>query len=201
MEELNIRTIDKHPLVMKMSMKYWKEGDVVGVLSMMSNERSMCFVADNWHLLKEIGRYEEALLHAYQMTRTNYSDWSMHLLRFLFRQADIQKLRATGDPIPDQETFTLYRGVSGQGRKRRVNSLSWTDSPSIAAWFARRFSDLPDPAVFTITVSNEIIMACCRDRNENEYILRLPLPVKPKRLKEMPEPILNRTNFNESPIP
>lgn len=179
------------PSILEMAMESWKEGDVVGVLAMMSNELSMGFVIDNWPLLKKIGKYEEALLHAYQSIRTNYSTWSMDLLRILFMQADIEKLRKVGDPIPDQETFILYRGVSGVGRKRRVSSLSWTESPNTAAWFAKRYG-LPDPAVFMVTVPKESIMACSFDRNEREYLLRLPLPVKPKRLKEMPEAFLPR---------
>lgn len=195
MRELNLETFDNHPLIVKSVIEDCKEGNVPHIQSVISEEITMCFIFDNRHLLKEMDRYEEALLYAYQATRTNNSHWSMDVLRFLFELADIEKLRTAGDPIPDQETFTLYRGVSGQGRKRRVNSFSWTDLPGTAAWFASRFCNLPDPAVFTITVPNEIVMACCRDRNENEYLLRLPLPVKPKRLKEMPVPILNKTNI------
>jgi hypothetical protein len=198
--DLNLKVLDNDPYLKKLAMERWESGNVLGVIILMSNMRGLAFVFDNLNQLKKIGKYEEALLQAYQAIRTNYSNWSMGVLRFLFRQADIQKLRSAGDPIPDQGIFTLYRGVSGQGRKRRVNGFSWTDLPGTAAWFAYRFSDLPDPAVFTITVSNEIIMACCRDRNENEYLLRLPLPVKPKRLKVMPKPILDRTNFNDFAI-
>lgn len=195
--ELNLRAFDYNPLIkdsciMEMAMKHWKEGNVVGVLCMMSNECRMGFVLDNLRLLKKIDKYKEALLDAYHSIRINYSNWSMDLLRFLFRQADIEKLRTTGDPIPNQETFTLYRGMSGIGRKRHVNSFSWTDSPNTAAWFARRFPDLPNPAVFKVTVPNESIMACCNDRNEREHLLRLPLPVNPMRMKKMPEAFLPR---------
>lgn len=193
LEELNLRVFYEYnePEIREIAAQCWEEGNVVGVLCMMSNERSMGFIADNWFLLKKIGNYEEALLHAYQSIRTNYSNWSMDMLRFLFNRADIEILRKTGDPIPDQDTFTLYRGVSGIGRKRRVNSFSWTDSPNTAAWFARRF-DLLNPAVFTVTVPNKSVMACCYDRNEREYLLQLPLPIKPKRLKKIPEAFLLR---------
>jgi len=193
-QELNLKAFHEYedPEIREFATKSWKEGDIEGVLCMMSNERSMCFVADNWFLLKKIGKYEEALLHAYYSIRTNYSNWSMDMLKFLFMQADIEEIRKGGDPIPDQETFTLYRGVSGIGRKRRVSGFSWTDSPNTAAWFARRFPDLLDPAVFSVTVPNKNVMACCYDRNEREYLLQLPLPVKPKRLKKMPEAFLPR---------
>lgn len=186
--DLNLSALDDHPFVTKaMVKKAWDEGDILRVLSILSND--IGFVVDNSRILKAIGKYEEVLLPAYISIRTNYANWSMSVLHFLFMIADIEKLRKTGDPIPDQETFTLYRGVCGIGKKRRVNSFSWTESANTAAWFARRFC-LHDPAVFKVTVPNESIMACCHGRNEREYLLRLPLPVKPKRLKEIPEAFL-----------
>jgi hypothetical protein len=190
-EELNTREIP-NPLL-DLAKDRWEEDDILGVLCLMSNESSMGFVADNWYVLKKHGKYEEALLHAYITIRTNYSNWSMDILKFLFAQTDIEKLRKLGDPIPDKDTFTLYRGVNGIGRQRRVNSFSWTESPTTAAWFAKRF-DRPDPAVFTLTVPNESIMAFIMERNEEEYLVKLPLPTKPKRLKELPEAIIRRHN-------
>lgn len=76
MHELNLRAFHKKetPEIMEMATNYWREGDITGVLCMMSNERSMAFVADNWFLLKKFGKYEEALLHAYHSIRTNYSN-------------------------------------------------------------------------------------------------------------------------------
>ena len=193
--EVNTRAFhNQDPSTIKIAMKYWKEGNIEGIICMMSNGQTMGFVADNWYLLKKTGNYEKALLDSHVLIRTNYSNWSLNVLNFLFMQADIEILRKTGDPIPDQETFTLYRGVSGVGRKRRVSGISWTDSPNTAAWFANRFSglNLKDPAVFKVTVPNESIMACCFDRQEREYLVRMPLPVKPKRLKIMPEAFLPR---------
>lgn len=120
-------------------------------------------------------------MREYLKTRSNYTNWSFDMILFLFSIAKPNKLRATGDPIPDQEFFTLYRGVAGNGRKRRVNGISWTSSPKVAAWFAKRYDWLEDPAVFKITVPNNQVLACINDRNEKEYLLKLPLPGKPKR--------------------
>jgi hypothetical protein len=174
------------------AMEYWQKGDILGVLYTMSNTRCLGFVFDNILPLKMIGKYEEALLHAYCDTRGNYLHWSLRTLSYMFNEAHPQRLREAGDLIPEQETFTLYRGVNGVGRLRRVNSFSWTSSPNVAAWFARRF-DRHDPAVFTVTVQNGNIMAYLdkKGRNECEYLVKLPLPAKPKRLKEMPEPIFH----------
>ena len=109
----------------------------------------------------------------------------MNVIGLMFDLADHEKLIQAGDPVPDQETFTVYRGVGGNGRARRVNGYSWTSSFDTAVWFAKRAKlfGLNDPAVFTVTVPRETIMACCNERDEREYLLRLPLPVKPKRVK------------------
>ena len=124
-------------------------------------------------------------------TQTNHSNHSMSEIRMMFNFADTEKLRAAGEPIPEQESFTLYRGVSGRTCKRRVNGFAWTESPNTAAWFAMRFN-LEDPAVFAVTVPRDSILARCTGRKESEYLLKLPLPMKPKRLKIMPEAYLPR---------
>ena len=188
-EELNTRAIPKDPFTFERTMEAWEEGDIEEVLMYLGDENRMDFVSDNWFILREKGFYETALLNAYTSIRINYIQWSLSHLKWLFRAADIEKLRKAGDSIPDKPTFTLYRGVSGNTRKRRVNSFSWTESPNTAAWFATRFKDygLGDPAVFTITAPNENIMACYMERNEAEYLVKLPLPMKPKRLKVLPE--------------
>jgi hypothetical protein len=186
--KVDLRTLDGYPVsFVKQALEYWEQGDVLKIMVLMPNERCLAFVMDNWRLLKEMGNYEEALLDAYISTRSNWSWWSLDSIRFLFDQADPGKLRAAGDPIPNQDFFVLYRGVAGKSRARRVNGYSWTSSPNHAAWFAERFPYLGDPTVFTVTVPNERILARRNERDEDEYLLKLPLPVKPKRLKQMPK--------------
>jgi len=162
--------------------------DIESILCLLNDGAKMCFVVDNIHQLKDRGVFEKALLSAYVSIRTNFSQWKPSMIGALFLGfADQEKLREAGDPIPNLENLTLYRGVSGSGRARRVQGLSWTDSVEVAAWFAMRFYHLPDPAVFKVTVPNEHILARCEERNESEYFLRLPLPQKPKRVKFSPD--------------
>ena len=97
-------------------------------------------------------------------------------------------MQTLGDTLPDGKHFTLFRGVAGNGKNRRIKSFSWTDSPYIAAWFAKRYTGLEDPAVYEITVQRNQILAFSNERKESEFILQLPLTVKPKRLEEMPKP-------------
>jgi len=48
----NLRAFgDYHPLIMETAKESWEEGNIVGVFEMMSNERSMGFIVDNWHIM------------------------------------------------------------------------------------------------------------------------------------------------------
>jgi hypothetical protein len=159
------------------------DGDVIGFLVRASNEYSLDLVRFNRLALKERGLYEPALLHAFTSTRVNNHRWPMNELRYLFRSADPARLRAAGDPIPPGP-FTLYRGVAGRGPARRIRSFSWTASLERAWWFARRFPDLYDPGVYTVTVGEDSILACVDDRKEQEFIVDVPQTAKPVRVSE-----------------
>ncbi len=163
--------------------KSWKEGNIEGIFCFMPNTYCLGFVEDNAIRLLAIGKYEEALLSAHTGTRTNWAHWAIGSIKWLFEMADPDKLRAAGDPIPQQDSYTLYRGVCGKGPKRRVNGYSWTALLDKAVWFAKRFSVLyEDPAVYQVTVQEKDILAVYNGREEKEYILRLPLPARPKRI-------------------
>ena len=64
--------------------------------------------------------------------------------------------------------------------------MSWTDSKEKAEWFAHQYYairfGLPDPAVYILTVSKDDILFYTKDRNESEFVLRLPLPRRPRRI-------------------
>ena len=160
----------------------WVEGDVLQILMWLDNTAELAFVCDNHEALLQRGLYEIALVNAYQDTRTNFKAWDPCMIGHLFSIADPVKLRTAGDPMPTKkDTYTLFRGVAGIGKARRVNGMSWTDSLETAKWFANRFS-LDDPAVFTVTVPDECVLAYLTGRNESEYLLRLPLPARPKKV-------------------
>src|SRR5215472_5448409 len=103
-------------------------GDVVGFLITASNEDSMHLVYMNASFLKQRGLYERALLQAFMATRVNNHTWPQEDLVDLFLEADQLQLRALGDPLPGSGPFTVYRGVAGRGRARRVRGLTWTGS-------------------------------------------------------------------------
>jgi hypothetical protein len=138
-------------------------------------------VIHNMSYLIESGIYEEALLDAYNSTRTNLSKYPMGELRWLFGKADRAKLLQIGDQLPDQESFVAYRGVSGRGRARRVRGFSWTASLETAHWFANWFARLGDPAVYRVKFTKDTVLAYINERNEQEFILS-PDRLQPKRL-------------------
>jgi hypothetical protein len=67
--------------------------------------------------------------------------------------------RTTGDLLPGTGPFTVFRGVSGRGRARRIRGLPWTSSLSQAAWFAARGTGI-DPAVYRTMLDRDA--ACSR---------------------------------------
>ena len=83
------------------------------------NHHGLVLVVRNASILRRRGLYEEALLDAWSMTRTNHVTWPPKVITRLFRLANRARLRALGDPLPGTGPFTLYRGVSGTGPLRR----------------------------------------------------------------------------------
>lgn len=183
MIQLNEEQLDKYRK--EQIEKHWKERDVTAIFSYMRNSACINYVYDNLARFNEIGKYEEALLEAYQETWFNYSHYNKYFLRFLFRIADPDKLRLAGDPIPKCDSVILYRGISGRGSARRVSGISWTKSLNVAAWFAYHHFDweyFENPTVYKIKVDPKYIIAALDGRDEKECLLLPPLPVKPRKV-------------------
>lgn len=155
-------------------------GDVELFLFRANNEASLSLVYRNQAALRARGLYERALLNAFVATRTNNRRWPLDTLASLFVVADVERLRAAGDPLPGPGPFTVYRGVAGRGRARRVRGISWTLSLEKARWFANRFG-YSDPAVFQVTINMESVLAYINTRGEQELIVLLPASVTTRR--------------------
>jgi hypothetical protein len=123
------------------------------------------FVAANVPLLKACGLYERDLLRAYQGS----SGWPLDTLWTLVLQADVARLRAAADPVPDPPPTTLYRGVSGSKAVRRVRGFAWTSSLPCACWFALR-QGTADPAVYALAYRDAPVLAYLKSRQEEEYL-------------------------------
>jgi len=116
------------------------EGDVGGflILSEHGNQYHLHIVWQNIDELKIRGLYEKALLSAFIATRTNNHHYPQSLMELMFALADRDLLLTAGDPLPGPGPFTIFRGVSGRTRARRIKGISWTGSLERAQWFAER---------------------------------------------------------------
>ena len=162
-------------------------GNVDGFLGKAeSNTQALDLVSQNVRRLQDRGLYEAALLQALTTTRSNNATWSEQDLPMLVSFADRDRFRAAGDPLPGAGPFTVYRGVAGRGRARRVLGLSWTFSLPLAAWFARRAKllyGLPDPTVFRLTVPEAQVLAYAHQghRHEEELLVLCNRRDQPQR--------------------
>ena len=144
------------------------EGDPAKFLLPASNEWHLNLVSMNQGALLKRGIYESALLSAFINTRTSNRRWPLNTLRLLFKIANRDRLLAAGDPLPGPGPFTIFRGVAGKGRARRVRGFSWTALREKAQWFAERLT-FADPAVFQVTVGVDDVLAYRNERDEQEF--------------------------------
>ena len=191
-DRLNLRMVP--PVLRDPARDAFAQRDALGLLCTASNTEALRFVFDNLVALRAAGMYEPASLEALIGTRTNHEHWTLDSLRFLLSFADQARLQAAGDPLPGSGPCRLYRGVAGEARHRKARGLHWTSSPNTAAWFARCFSWLADPAVYVVDVPGEAVLAYVRDRGEDDYLVALVPGIRPRRLPELPEPIRPRSS-------
>jgi hypothetical protein len=130
----------------------------------------------NSDLLRSLGIFEEALLHAYTRSDRSTKHRTHQELLNLFALANRQRLRALGDPLPHAGPYTLYRGVAGRGVQRWTRGLSWTGSREAAVFFARRAAGfgLICPAILTCCVPIEAVLFYTNQHDEDEYVISLP---------------------------
>lgn len=170
------------PILHESALEEIEVGNVSGFLgkSEYGNQHTLTIVHQNIDALKERGLYEKALIDAFIDSRTNNHQWPARELEALFQFADRERLRAAGNRLPNPGPFTLYRGVAGRAPSRRVRGLSWTSSFDRAKWFAQRWPELGDPAVYRAIVAEEDVLFYTNDRNEEEYVVHLRASYRPR---------------------
>ena len=165
--------------------------DAPGFLRLAGNHLGVSIVFSNVLTLRELGILEGAFIPAVTMNRMNNAS-NYTTIRMTIPYLDRDLTLAAGDPLPGSDPWTIYRGVSGNGRARRVKGYSWTRDYERAVWFAERFEALfPDPAVFKTTVARKDVLFYSSSREEEEFFVDLPSdhPVKRvARLSQSPSP-------------
>jgi hypothetical protein len=143
---------------------------------------ALSLVWRNRGLLLQLGVFEQALFNAYTGGNFTQRQWPYLALQRLFALADRDRLRAAGDPLPGPGPYTLYRGVAGLPRHRRVRGYSWTASFEKAQWFANRFAALAsDPQVYRLEVPERTVLAYSNERQEEEFLVKLHAKLRPER--------------------
>jgi hypothetical protein len=157
-----------------------REGDADGFMfAAIGNHTRLGLVFDMEDVLYLCGVLEPAVVYGFTASNVNNSRFQAKKIEALFHRCDRQKLLAAGDPLPEGDTLTIYRGVAGVGSMRRVSGLSWTLDLDIACWFASRFN-LPNPAILAASVRPDEVFFYTDGRNEQEVVVR---PARIKRVK------------------
>jgi hypothetical protein len=162
--------------------KIMEERDVDKLIASFWGDDVLAFVESYAPRLKKLGIYEATLLQAYVTRDSNHLNWPMSSIRSLFNAANHRKLLKAGDPLPDGDSFTVYRGVSGSGRYRRVRSYSWTLDRATAEWFAHRYLQFgaKHPGVYRAVIRREDVLAYYNGSNEEEILCY------PQRYRQVP---------------
>jgi hypothetical protein len=133
---------------------------------------------DNVEALLNRDMYEGTLAQAFVGCKINNGRYSVKELEHLLQRADRKRLIAAGQPLPSRGPFTVYRGVSGRGRCRRVRGFSWSLSLDVACSFAARGPEI-DQAVYQTKITESEVFFFWSERWEDELVCR---PLRCKRL-------------------
>jgi hypothetical protein len=142
------------------------------VMTAGSSHLALGHVLENADLLKACGMLERATVASFTIASTSNAGWPLaHIERHL-RFCDKVRLLTAGDPLPEGDPLTVYRGVAGDGTWRKVRGLSWTLDPDLACWFACRREDLVNPAVMVATIRRSSVWFYSNGRDEQEVVVR-----------------------------
>ena len=153
----------------------------------------MDIVLDNRRVLRDAGLLEEAFLEAWSTQKFGVPNWTNAFCDVVLGSLQREKLLNAGDPIPPGDSFIVYRGVAGVGRKRRVRGYSWSGDIGVARLFAEIRADrhgLPNAAVYSAVIQRQHVLAYIneRGRNEQEFLLLPRYFSKIKRIERLTTP-------------
>jgi len=179
LEEIERQMAEGQRSIEQRGERAFADGDVDLWLGSYDNMLGLRLVFDRRDDLLARGLYEKALVQAYTMVRENTLHVPESVVREMFALADRRRLFAAGDLKPCLGPWEVYRGVSGHGRARRVNGLSWSFSLNLACWFALR-NELAAPAILHRVVTDDEVYYFSSQRSEFEAVC-LPSPTPPRR--------------------
>lgn len=171
----------------------WVEKNAIRMMASIEERDRLPFVWQNLRALRDVGMLEAAFIEGYNELDARMGHRYYQMVENIVTFCDRAKLRCLGDALPDQERFTIYRGV-GTTRIRNIwRRMSWTLDAGIASWFAQHHgprgnSTGMSPAVFVAEVYARDVLLYYRGRGEEEVLIdTTALATKPPRLKVLPE--------------
>lgn len=177
---VDLTGVDRQFDILRVGLKHWRAGDPTSLFLSVPDGFKLQFVERNVESLRRIKSYEKILLRAYQSLSITIEDLRLDRLRRLFALADRERLLAAGDPLPEGESFKLYRGTGKEIESKRgirVHGLSWTDKIEIARKFSGLYTEPKyESHVYTANVPRAQVLAF-RKYPEREFVLRTPLQV------------------------
>ena len=153
------------PTLWPQACRHANAGEVGGFFGSTDSGTSMYLLTRNWSWFEQRGLHVKALLFAWSNQKVAYQ-WE-DAMRYFILKCDRDELLRCSDPFPEDDSYTLYRGVQGKSNPRGV---SWTTSLDVAKWFAGQ-----DGTVYMATVKREDVYARIHEsgRGEHEMLLLL----------------------------
>lgn len=171
-------------------------GNVGSIFVHLGNHEYLDFVIENRKLFLLRGIYEEGLWEALTMVNLAMinTPYSTDFLLSLLDDADKDKLRACGCPLPYDSSFRVFRGVIDSRDEQSISRVFWTINKNTAAWFAsgeERGDSVSGnvPAVYSLDIKPEHIFFYNDSRDEEEVVVDVRKCDKPRRMTIMPKAI------------
>lgn len=160
------------PILHKQAKAAARRGNVEGILCCADSNESLYLFSKNLEWFSLNGLYEKALLAAWVNQKVMPRNGNVLMKRAL-RSANRKKLMEHSDPLPEGDTFVVYRGA----QKGKARGVSWTLDPNVARRFANLFG-LGGGTVYKTVVQRSDIFAYVSDVTgrcgEKETLLVLP---------------------------
>jgi len=155
------------PVLWSRARQYAKE-DPIRIFNCAESMANMYLIYRNWEWFKARGLAERALLTAWSNQQWTFPSGPM--MCWCMCMSDRAELLRWSDPFPEGDTYTLYRGIGGNGNP---HGFSWTTDLDIAKRFANRMHGLG--TIYKTKVRREDVYARIHEsgRGEHEMLLML----------------------------
>ena len=156
-----------NPMMHGLAQRSIDSGKYLDVMTYINGHQAVEYVYSHIDILYEHGLLEEFIVDAF--IRHNWDNYAYYNeLRVLFDLCSPALLQKASDPVPDGDTFKLYRGVTFL---EWAYGYSWTGSLKVAQWFADRYKDRHKGFVVVRDTHRHEVLFYTNNRKEDEFIV------------------------------